>query len=121
MLKNLLLSLIVLNTSQTKLSSRCFIMNALYPNSSLSPTQIDSLVFQSNKQQQQQQSVNKKIDDIHFRFSLFSLITKNGALGKNLDPDLTSTIDILFLFNFCNMIHVTFIYIYISIPGIIII
>jgi hypothetical protein len=72
-------------------------MNALYPNSSLSPTQIDSLVLQSNKQQQQ--PVNKRIDDIHFRFSLFSLITKNGTLGKNLDPDLTSTIDISYFYS----------------------
>lgn len=33
---------------------------------------------------------NLEIDDLSNRFELFSLVTQNGNVGRNLDPDLTS-------------------------------
>lgn len=81
MLKNYLLSFIVINTS-TRVLSQCLVLNALYPYHVLQQPSPEKAAAISN--------AIKTNDDIYSRFALFCLISNNGNSGKNLDPELTS-------------------------------
>ena len=77
--------MIVVNQFSKTLET-CIVFNALYPHFNTD----SHLNISCQENGQSKEELSLKID-------LFCLLTNNGKIGKNLDPDLTSNLINLFL------------------------
>ena len=65
----------------SKTSNTCIVFNALYPDFNA-----DSHSIYISREEDQHKNKN----ELFIKIDLFCLLTNNGTIGKNLDPDLTS-------------------------------